>query len=134
MAIPDLNITALLGFIALATASNIALIIVVGMFPFSARPESAQSISASVLIFCDVILLSALLIGTILFGYDQLRWHILIIVSGLVFLFSPGLFELLPTTLRDTPIGLFTLAAVLVGSLALLASVQRTTPSILLSF
>ena len=112
---------ALLWFATLATVCSLAFLVVVGMFPLQARPDSARSGAAKLLVFGNALLLAALSIGTGLFGYSELRWSTLIIVAGLVVLFAPGLFEILPSSLRDGSTGLVVLIAVQLFALATLA-------------
>jgi hypothetical protein len=75
------------------------------------------------LIVGNVILLAALLLGTGLYGYAELRWTTLIVVGGLIVLFTPGLFETFPSSLRDGRTGLIVLVGVQVLALATLAKV-----------
>ena len=69
------------------------------------------------------MLLSALLVGTGLYGYAELRWSSLIVVTGLVVLFAPGLFEAWPSSLRDGRTGLMLLMGVQILAIAALAKV-----------
>ena len=113
----------LLWFAGFATIGTVAFLTVSGMFPLRSRPDAARSIAATVLVFGNAVLLAALLIGTGWFGYAELRWSTLIVVTGLVVLFAPGLFEVWPAPLRDGPIGLAALVGVQVIALAALATV-----------
>jgi hypothetical protein len=45
------------------------------------------------LVLGNAALLAALLIGTGFYGYTELRWSTLVVVTGLIVLFAPGLFE-----------------------------------------
>jgi hypothetical protein len=67
--------------------------------------------------------LAALLMGTGFYGYAELRWSTLIVVAGLVILFAPGLFEIVPSPLRDGSAGLLVLIGVQVLALAALAKI-----------
>jgi hypothetical protein len=69
------------------------------------------------------LLLAALLVGTGLYGYTELKWSSLIVVTGLVVLFAPGLFEVWPSSLRDGRTGLMLLVGVQIVALATLAKV-----------
>ena len=82
-----------------------------------------KSNSATLLIVGNAILLAALLLGTGLYGYTELRWTTLIVVAGLIVLFAPGLFETWPSSLRDGRTGLMVLVGVQVLALATLAKV-----------
>ena len=76
-----------------------------------------------VLAFGNAVLLAALLVGTGLYGYAELKWSTLIVVTGLVVLFAPGLLEASPARLRDGPAGLGALVGVQILALAALAKV-----------
>ena len=95
------NWISLLWFAAFATIGTLAFLIVAGMFPLRSRPDAARSGAATLLVVGNAVLLAALLIGTGLYGYAELRWSTLIVVTGLVVLFAPGLFEAWPSSLRD---------------------------------
>jgi len=113
----------LLLFATFATVCTFAGLVVAGMFPKAARPESARSRAATLLIAGNAILLAALSVGTAFYGCIELRWSTLIVLAGLVVLFSPGLFEIWPASLRDGRNGLLVLAAVQLMALATLAKV-----------
>ena len=113
----------LLWFAGFATVGTVAFLTVSGMFPLRSRPDTARSLAATVLVFGNAVLLAALLVGTGWFGYAELRWSTLIVVTGLVVLFAPGLFEVWPAPLRDGPIGLATLVGIQTLALAALATV-----------
>lgn len=117
------NWVSLLWFAAFATIGTVAFLIVAGMFPLRSRPEAARSNAATVLVVGNGLLLSALLVGTGLYGFAELRWSTLIVVSGLVVLFAPGLFEVWPSSLRDGRKGLVVLVGVQMLALAALAKV-----------
>jgi hypothetical protein len=117
----------LLWFAVFATVDTMALLVVAGMFPLSSRPVSARSGAATLLVAGNALLLSVLMIGTALFGYAELRLSSLIVATGLIVLFAPGLFELWPASLRDGWRGL----SILVGAqmLALAALAKVAAPS-----
>jgi hypothetical protein len=110
-------------FAAFATSCALAFLILAGMFPLRARPDTARSGVAALLVVGNVALLILLLIATCFYGYSELRWSTLIVVAGLVVLFAPGLFEVLPASLRDGRAGLIVLAGVQALALAVLAKV-----------
>ena len=93
------------------------------MFPLRARPDAAKSNAAMLLVVGNAILFAALLLGTGLYGYAELRWSTLIVVAGLVVLFTPGLFEAWPASLRDGRTGLVVLVGIQMLALATLAKV-----------
>ena len=113
----------LLWFAGFATLGTLTFLTVSGMFPLRSRPEATKSNAAAVLVFGNAVLLVALLVGTGLYGYAELRWSTLIVVTGLVVLFAPGLFEASPARLRDSPAGLGALVGVQILALAALAKV-----------
>ena len=117
------NWTSLLWFAAFATIGTVALLIVAGMFPLRARPGPVGSGTSTLLVFGNAVLLAALLTGTALYGYAELRWSSFIVVAGLVVLFAPGLFEAWPSSLRDGSTGLVILVGVQIVALAALARI-----------
>jgi hypothetical protein len=121
MAAIEPNWISLIWFAAFATVCMIAFLVVAGMFPLRSRPEAARSGTATLLVIGNGLLLAALLAGTVLYGYAELRWSSLIVVTGLVVLFAPGLFEVWPSSLRDGRTGLVVLFAVQIVALATLA-------------
>jgi hypothetical protein len=117
------NWISLLWFAAFATIGTVALLIVAGMFPLRGRPDTVGSSTATLLVFGNAILLAALLTGTGLYGYAELRWSTLVVVAGLVVLFAPGLFEAWPSSWRDGNTGLVVLVGVQALAIATLAKV-----------
>jgi hypothetical protein len=120
------NWISLLWFAAFATVGTVALLIVAGMFPLRDRPNSVGSSAATLLVVGNAILLAALLTGTGLYGYAELRWSTLVVVAGLVVLFAPGLFEAWPSSWRDGNTGLVVLVGVQALAIAALAKVAGT--------
>jgi hypothetical protein len=120
------NWISLLWFAAFATIGTVALLIVVGMFPLRDHPNSVGSSAATLLVVGNTILLAALLTGTGLYGYAELRWSTLVVVAGLVVLFAPGLFEAWPSSWRDGNTGLVVLVGVQALAIATLAKVAGT--------
>jgi predicted permease len=112
-----------LWFAAFATICTVAFLVMAGMFPLRSRPDSARSVGATLLVFGNAALLAALVLGTALYGYTELRWSTLIVVVGLAVLFTPGLFEAFPSSLRDGRTGLIVLVGVQILALAALARV-----------
>jgi hypothetical protein len=113
----------LLWFTAFATIGTVAFLVVAGMFPLHSRPQSARSRAATTLVVGNGLLLVALLVGTGVYGYAELRWSSLIVVTGLVVLFAPGLFEIWLSSLRDGRKGLAVLVGIQLVALAALAKV-----------
>jgi predicted permease len=123
MAAIEPNWVSLIWFAAFATICMVAFIVVAGMFPLRSRPDQARSGAATLLVAGNGLLLSALLVGTGLYGYAELKWSTLIVVTGLVVLFAPGLFEVWPSSFRDGRTGLVVLIGVQILALATLAKV-----------
>jgi hypothetical protein len=117
------NWVSLLWFATFATVGTVALLIIAGMFPLQARRGALGSRTSTLLVFGNAILLAALLTGTGLYGYAELRWSTLIIVAGFVVLFAPGLFEAWPSSWRDGSTGLVVLCGVQILALAALARI-----------
>jgi hypothetical protein len=113
----------LLWFAAFATTGTVAFLVVAGMFPLRSRPEALRSGAAMVLVIGNGFLLATLLVGTGLYGYAELKWSSLIVVTGLVVLFAPALFEIWPPSLRDGRTGLAVLVGVQMLALATLAKI-----------
>ena len=125
------NWVSLLWFAGFATIGTVAFLVVAGMFPLASRPESERSNAATLLIAGNGVLLAALLVGTGFYGYAELRWSTLIVVTGLVVLFAPGLFEVWPAALRDRPGGLLVLVGFQTLALVALAKVAGASWAIL---
>ena len=117
------NWISLLWFAAFATISIVALLIVAGMFPLNAGSAAGGSSMSTLLVIGNAVLLAALLMGTGLYGYAELRWSTLIVVAGLVVLFAPTFFEIWPSSMRDGSAGLIVLVGVQMLTLAALAKV-----------
>jgi hypothetical protein len=115
----------LLWFAGLATVCTVGFLIVIGMFPLHARPDSARSGVAIPLIVGNAVLLAVLSTGTGVYGLAELRWSTLVVVAGLAVLFAPGLFEVCPPSLRDGSTGLMILVGVQLLAIAALARIGR---------
>ena len=120
----------LLWFAACSTVCMLVLLTVAGMFPWRSRPEQARSAGATLLIAGNAVLLVALLLATCLYGFSELRWSTLIVVTGLIVLFAPGLFEAWPSSLRDGRGGLIALIGIQVVALAALAKIAAPWTSL----
>jgi hypothetical protein len=123
MAAIEPNWVSLLWFAGFATIGTVAFLMIAGMFPLSLRPAALRSNSATLLVVGNGVLLAALLVGTAVYGYAELKWSTLIIVTGLIVLFAPGLFEAWPSRLRDGPTGLIALVGIQILALAVLVKV-----------
>ena len=121
------NWVSLLWFAACATICMLAFLVVAGMFPLGSRPEAARSHGMTLLIAGNAVLLATLLIATGCYGYIELRWSSLIVVTGLIVLFAPGLFQAWPPSQRDGRTGMVVLIGMQALALATLAKI--TAPS-----
>jgi hypothetical protein len=117
------NWIALVWFALFATVCAIAFLVVSGMFPLASRPQQAKTGAATALVAGNGLLLIALLAGTGLYGYAELRWTSLIVVTGLVVLFAPALFEGWPSAMRDGATGLVVLIGIQLCALAALVKI-----------
>src|SRR5947209_5520440 len=116
------NAFALALFAATFAASCLSFLVLVGMFPARARPLPVAGPLGSLLVLLDLALLVALLGGVGLFARETLRWTSVVVAGGLIFLFTPSVFEIIPNRWRDSRGGLACLGALQLVALALLAS------------
>lgn len=100
------NVAALLWFTIAASISSIGFYVLSGAFPLRGRPDLKGPIG-SLLASGGVGMLLLLIVATLVYGADNLRWTSLVIVMGLAILFAPGLVDLWPSCWRDGPLGLF---------------------------
>ena len=70
----------------------------------------------------NLMLLAVLLAGVVTFAYQSLRWTSVVVAGGLIFLFVPSIFEIVPNEWRDSRGGLAALGTLQLAALALLAS------------
>src|SRR5579872_196688 len=116
------NALALLLFAAAFAASCLSFFVLVGMFPARARPLPVAGPLGSLLVLVNLALLVALLGGIALFAHETLRWTSIVVAGGLIFLFVPSVFEIIPNRWRDSHAGLVFLGGLQLGALALLVS------------
>lgn len=112
------NWGALLAFVPLWAAACLGFLVLAGMYPVGRRPAAARGKGALALIAIDSVLWLALAAAVLGFGAAHLRLTTLIVAGGLVLLFAPAPFELLPPAWRDGRRGLAALAALQAGALA----------------
>lgn len=110
------NPPALVAFALLWGATCLAFLVLSGMYP--ERPQAARGTGGSALVALNTVLWVGLAAVTLLFGYEQLRLTSLIVVAGLVFLFAPVPFELVPERWRDGRAGLLLLVLIQAAALA----------------
>jgi len=84
--------------------------------------RSREARDRGLLVLCNTVLWLALAAGTLAFAWVELRWTTTVIVAGIVFLFTPALFQAMPACLRDGSAGMVIAAVIIVAALGLLAS------------
>src|SRR5271170_8273535 len=100
------NGLALLLFAATFAASCLSFFTLVGMFPARARPLPVTGHFGSLLVLLNLALLTVLLGGVALFAHETLRWTSVVVAGGLIFLFVPSIFQIVPKEWRDSRGGL----------------------------
>lgn len=116
------NGVALALFTATFAAGCLSFFTLAGMFPSSERPLPVAGHVGSLLVISNLALLLALSCGVALFAHETLRWTSIVVAGGLIFLFVPSVFEIIPDEWRDTCGGLFALGALQLIATALLVS------------
>jgi hypothetical protein len=116
------NGLALLTFVSTFAACCIGFFTIIGMFPLSERPRSLAGLPGVALVAINLVLLIALLLGVALFAHQTLRWTSVVIFGGLIFLFVPSIFQVVPNGWRDSYGGLAVLGAIQLAALAALFS------------
>jgi hypothetical protein len=118
----EANGVALALFAATFAACCLSFFTLAGMFPARARPLPVAGQLGSLLVLFNLALMMVLLGGVALFAHQTLRWTSIIVAGGLIFLFVPSIFEIIPNAWRDSRGGLMFLGALQLASLALLVS------------
>ena len=116
------NGVALALFAATFAAGCMSFFTLTGMFPARARPLPVAGQIGNLLVLMNLALLAVLFGCVALFAHETLRWTSVVVAGGLIFLFVPSLFEVIPNRWRDSRGGLVVLGALQLASLALLAS------------
>jgi hypothetical protein len=116
------NGVALMLFAATFAASCLSFFTLAGMFPARARPLPVTGHIGGLLVILNLALLAVLLGGIALFAHETLRWTSIVVAGGLIFLFVPSIFQVIPNGWRDSRGGLVFLGALQIASLALLVS------------
>jgi hypothetical protein len=109
-------------FAATFAACCLSFFTLTGMFPARARPLPVAGLSGSLLVLLNLALLAMLLTGVALFAHETLRWTSVVVAGGLIFLFVPSVFEIIPNGWRDSRGALALLVALQLASLALLVA------------
>lgn len=110
------NLIALLWFVLLWGICCLAFFQLAGMYPL--REARDRRI---LLVLGNSMLWLALAAGTLAFASTELRWTTTVVAAGLVFLFTPALFQVMPDRLRDGSGGMVIAGAAIVAALGLLA-------------
>src|ERR1700732_32224 len=100
------NGVALALFAATFAACCLSFFTLTGMFPAQARPLPVAGHIGNLLVLFNLALLAMLLIGVALFAHETLRWTSVVVAGGLIFLFVPSVFEIIPSAWRDSRGGL----------------------------
>jgi len=116
------NGVALALFAATFAAGCLSFFTLAGMFPARARPLPVAGHLGNLLVLSNLALLLVLLGGIALFAHETLRWTSAVVAGGLIFLFVPSVFEIIPSAWRDSRGGLALLGALQLAALASLAS------------
>ncbi|WP_407174831.1 hypothetical protein [Bradyrhizobium sp. STM 3562] len=122
MAAIEPNGIALALFAASFAACCLGFFTLVGMFPPSARPRAVAGAAGSALVLLNAVLCVMLLAGVALLVEQRLRWTSAVVFGGLIFLFIPSIFQIIPNERRDSRGGLAVLGLVQIASLVLLVS------------
>lgn len=111
------NLIALCWFVLLWSICCLAFFQLAGRYPIR-RTEARERI---LLVLCNSVLWLALLAGTLAFAWLELRWTTTVVMAGIVFLFTPALFQAMPDRLRDGSTGIVIGGFAIVAALGLLA-------------
>jgi hypothetical protein len=116
------NGVALALFTATFAAGCLSFFTLAGMFPPSARPLPVAGHLGNLLVLSNLALLLILLGCVALLAHETLRWTSVVVAGGLIFLFVPSVFEIIPNGWRDSRGGLLFIGALQLAALALLVS------------
>ena len=111
------NMVALCWFTLLWSVCCLGFFQLAGMYPIDR--DGAES--STLLVLGNTALWLALLAGTLMFAYAELRWTTTVVVAGILFLFIPELFQAIPGRWRDGRAGMAISGCILALALGLLA-------------
>jgi hypothetical protein len=114
------NIAALSWFTLLWSVCCLGFFQLAGMYPFHRRSGDGAR-NPALLVLGNTALWLALLAGTLMFAYAELRWTTTVVVAGVLFLFIPELFQAIPGRWRDGRAGMAIAGCSLAVALGLLA-------------
>lgn len=115
------NVVALAWFTLFWGVCCLSFLQLAGQYPI--RDTSDGGRNPVLLVLGNTALWLALLAGTLMFAYAELRWTTIVVVAGLLFLFIPELFQAIPGRWRDGRAGMAIAGFVLVAALGVLACV-----------
>jgi hypothetical protein len=110
------NAIALFWFVLLWGICCLTFFQLAGRYPIR-RSEARDRV---LLLLCNTVLWLTLLAGTLAFACVELRWTTIVIAAGIVFLFTPALFQAMPDRLRDGSGGMAIGGFAMVAALGLL--------------
>jgi hypothetical protein len=113
------NIIALCWFTLLWGVCCLGFFQLTGVYPIHRRGGDGAE-SSALLVLGNTVLWLALLAGTLMFAYAELRWTTTVVVAGILFLFVPGLFQAIPGRWRDGRAGMAISGCILAAALGLL--------------
>jgi hypothetical protein len=113
------NVIALSWFALLWSVCCLAFLQLAGMYPLRAIGEDVAR-KPVLLVLGNTVLWLALLSGTLAFAWGQLRWTTIVIVAGILLLFTPALFQIIPLRFRDGRAGMAIAGAILIAALGVL--------------
>jgi hypothetical protein len=114
-----LNIRALVIFAIAWAVCCAGAVHLAGHLPLAEVPNGRRSRSVTTLILANAVLLLALIVLTLLYSREELRWPIAVVLGGTIFLFSPFAIQDLPEALKNGIAGLVALFLLLLAALAL---------------
>jgi hypothetical protein len=113
------NVIALSWFALLWSVCCLAFLQLAGMYPLRAIGEDVAR-KPVLLVLGNTVLWLALLSGTLALAWGQLRWTTIVIVAGILLLFTPALFQIIPLRFRDGRAGMAIAGAILIAALGVL--------------
>ena len=117
------NVAALAWFSLFAAVASLSFYVVAGAFPLSLRDDLTRHPAGVPLAIVAALAFTALSVGALVYGAENLRWTSVVIVAGLAILFAPGAFNLWPARWRDGAAGLAIMLGLTVAALAALQAV-----------
>ncbi|SDJ80055.1 hypothetical protein SAMN05216338_106629 [Bradyrhizobium sp. Rc2d] len=105
------NIPALLTFLTVWVVCCSSFFVISGYLPLSSRPAALAGSAGALFTLMNVGFLLFLCIQALAFGLGELRWSTVVIVSGLVFLFTPPVTKIWPKKRLSSHLALAALLA-----------------------